>query len=143
MLREGMRVAVVPPLLKGDRWHTVGSVSADGGPGQMVALSGVRDIAAADELVGKTLLADVADLPEGYALHDADALLGREVVDERYGALGTIDEILVGVANDVWVIQGPYGEVLVPVVDEVVSPPDGEGPIRVSVPAGTIDDGEA
>lgn len=143
LLREGLRVAAVPPLLKADRWHTVVSVSDDGGSGQLVALSGARDIAAADELVGKTLLANVADLPEDLALHDVDALLGREVVDERHGMLGTIEEILTGVANDVWVIEGPYGEVLVPVVDEVVSAVADAGPIQVRVPDGTIQEGGA
>ena len=73
------------------------------------------------------------------ALHDAEALLDREVVDNSLGYLGTISEVMVGPANDVWVIGGPFGEVLVPVVDEVVVEVPDAGPIIVSVPAGLVD----
>ena len=44
-----------------------------------------------------------------------------------------------GPANDVWVIDGPFGEVLVPVVDEVVVEVPDAGPIIVSVPSGLVD----
>ena len=32
-------------------------------------------------------------------------LMGREVVDERFGLLGTIVEIMSTPANDVWVVE--------------------------------------
>lgn len=137
LLTPGMVVAVVPPALKGDRWHEVLSVG-EGPNGQLVAFSDISSIADADQIVGCTVLADVAQLPQDLALHDVDALLGRDVTDEAYGPLGTIDEVLVGAAHDVWVIHGPYGEVLVPVVDAFVSSVDTSGPIRVRVPAGTV-----
>ena len=73
------------------------------------------------------------------ALRDAEALLDREVVDNLLGYLGTISEVMVGPANDVWVIDGPFGEVLVPVVDEVVVEVPDAGPIIVSVPSGLVD----
>ena len=45
VLREGMTVAVVPPPLKGTRWHEVLSCEEGGRSGQRAALSGVSTIA--------------------------------------------------------------------------------------------------
>ena len=70
------------------------------------------------------------------------ALLGREVVDEKSGPLGSIVEVMVGPANDVWVVEGPLGEVLLPAVESVVVDASGEGPIRVLAPEGLLEGGE-
>ena len=136
LVREGLEVAVVPPELAGSRWHVVTSCGSDDRGGQLVALSGVGDIASAEALVGKYLLARVDDLPADLALHDPRALLGRAVIDERLGALGEIAEVMRGPANDVWVVRGAAGETLLPVVDEVVDEVPEEGPVTVRVPAG-------
>ena len=136
LVREGLEVAPVPPELTGPRWRTVTSCSSDGREGQLVALGGVADLDGAERLVGKLLLAREADLPEDLALHDAGRLVGREVADTRLGALGSIAEVLRGPANDVWVVRGPMGECLLPVVDAVVSEVPDEGPVAVRVPAG-------
>ena len=113
-----------------------------GRSGQLVALEGVTGIGEAERLVGHALLARVDDLPEGFEAHDVDALLGREVVDEKSGPLGSIVEVMVGPANDVWVVDGPLGEVLLPVVESVVVDASGEGPIRVLAPEGLLEGGE-
>ena len=43
-------------------------------------------------------------------------------------------------ANDVWVVEGPdHGEVLIPVIDDVVSTIPVEGPISVRVMDGLLD----
>lgn len=137
LLRTGLSVCVVPPPLRGERWHEV--VRADGDDaGQLVALSAVGDRAAAEGLVGRHLLARTADLPADLALRDARALLGREVRDEGAGPVGTISEVLRGPANDVWAVEGALGEVLVPVVPSVVSEVPGAGPILVRLPAGSL-----
>ena len=136
LVREGLEVAVVPPELAGPRWRTVTSCSSDDRDGQLVALSGVTDIAAAQALAGKYLLARRDDLPADLELHDPAALLGREVVDARLGVVGSIEEVMRGPANDVWVVRGPAGETLLPVVGEVVGTPPVSGPIPVRVPAG-------
>ena len=138
LVREGLEVFVVPPRLKGPRSHVVTRVS-EGPHGQLVSLSGVNGIDGADVLRGRFLLAREEDLPDDVALRDAEALLDREVVDNLLGYLGTISEVMVGPANDVWVIDGPFGEVLVPVVDEVVVEVPDAGPIIVSVPSGLVD----
>jgi 16S rRNA processing protein RimM len=139
LLHEGLEVAIVPPALKGPRRHRVGRcVDAPGG--QLVTFEDVRSLGDADALVGKTVLARVADLPTDLALRDVDALIGRDVFDERYGNLGSISEVLRGPAQDVWVISGRYGEVLVPVVDAVVREFPPTGSICVDLPRGLVDE---
>ena len=61
LVREGLTVAVVPPALKGSRWHRVVSCEGDGRSGSLVALSGVSDLTAAESLVGRYLLARESD----------------------------------------------------------------------------------
>ena len=141
MLREGLRVAIVPPALGNDRWHVVEDAS-DGGSGQLVAFEDVTTIGDADELVGRFVLANVDDLPDDIEMLDVRVVLDRDVVDERLGALGSVVEIMVGPANDVWLIDGPYGEVMLPVIPEVVLDVPDSGPIVVRAPKGSVDDGE-
>ena len=142
LVTAGLTVAVVPPPLKGSRWHSVLEASDEGGSGQLVRLSGISDIGAARELVGRRLLARKDDLPEGFELHDADALVGREVVDEGRHLRGTLEDVLVGPANDVWHVKLLDGdrqctyEYYLPVIDEVVCEVPASGPIALHVPAG-------
>lgn len=131
VLREGLDVCVVPPLLKVDCWHTIESCSGGDREGCLVALSGVGSIDAASELRGRYLLAREADLPADFELHDADRLFGREVADAAAGLLGRIVEVMRGPANDVWVIRDGKRELLLPVIDSVVSEVSPEGPIAV------------
>lgn len=139
---EGLEVCVVPPELNESRWHRVMSCSDDPSrSGQLVRLSGVATIGQAETLVGKTLLARESDLPENFALLDAERLIGREVHDQTTGGSGVIEEVLRGPANDVWVLEGDRGELLVPVIDEVVGEVSPEGVIEVCVPFGLVWEG--
>ncbi len=130
-----MGVWPVPPALKGPRMLTVASCE-DGPNGQLLGFREVRDIEAASALVGKTLLVAASDLPKGFAAHDVPSLVGRQVYDKALGLLGTIQEVMQGAANDVWVVSGEHGEVLVPVVDEFVGTVPAYGPISVALPRG-------
>ena len=136
VVREGLSVAVVPPPLRGERWHEVVSVSGDSRSGSLVALSGVTTIEDAEALVGAYLIARAEDLPADLALHDPERLVGRVVRDARDGAVGVIEEVMTGPANDVWVVRGEHGELLVPVVDAVVREVAPEGEIAVTPPQG-------
>ncbi len=136
LVRAGLEVAVVPPALKGSRWHTVTSATSDDRSGTLTALSGVSELGDAEALVGTYLLAREQDLPSDLALHDRERLVGREVVDVRGGRSGVISEVLSGPANDVWVLRDKDLEVLVPVVDEVVARVPEKGAIPVNIPAG-------
>ena len=131
LMRKGMEIAVVPPVFKGSRWHRVLRVEGDDRAGSLVSLSGVGDIAGAQELVGRYILAHVEELPEDLALHDPRALIGREVNHVSGKALGSITEVMCGPANDVWVIEGDLGEVLLPVIDQVVLDVPEQGAITV------------
>ena len=133
---EGLEGALVPPRLKGSRWHQVESCSSDGRSGSLVALSGVDSMGDAEGLVGSYVLARVSDLPGDLPLHDRERLVGRQVVDAFSGVVSTIHEVMCGPANDVWVLRCEMGEMLIPVVDEVVSEVPEDGPITVRVPAG-------
>lgn len=140
VLGAGMTVHAVPPALREPRSLRVVACS-DSPRGQLLRLEGVDGIEAASRLVGRTLLVSEAELPESFALRDAGRLVGREVSDASLGPLGTIVDVMLGAAHDVWVVEGPLGEVLVPVVDGVVGPPPPEGPIPVTLPAGLVEGG--
>lgn len=138
LLREGITVAVVPPRLKGNRYRTVVACSSSE-TGQLVRLSGVSGLDDASALVGRTILLPEDELPADFALHDVRSLVGRTVVDALLGELGAIAEVMRGPANDVWVVEGPRGEVLVPVVEAYLDPLAEEGPITCHLPAGLVD----
>ena len=57
-------------------------------------------------------------------------LIGMEVRTEEGECLGTLDDVLHMPGNDVYVVRGSGGEILLPVIDEVV--------LGVDVEAGTM-----
>lgn len=142
LVRAGLEVAVVPPALRGGRWHVVDACPDGGRSGQLVTLSGATTLGDAEGLVGKTLLARASDLPADLVLHDASALVGREVRVEGTDEPGWIEEVMVGPANDAWCVRMPAGEVILPVIDEVVSALPESGPITLRVPDGLTWPGE-
>lgn len=132
-----MDVAIVPPELKMPRYFEVGEVEV-GPSGDLVSFVGVRTRGDAEALVGKTILVKENVLPEDFAFLDAEDLLGREVCDPARGFSATIAEIMRGPANDVWVLSGDAGEVLVPVIESVVEEIPETGSITVHIPDGLI-----
>lgn len=137
-LYEGLEVHVVPPTLYGPRDIRIASIEEGKGTGLVLSFEGVDSRDDAEQIAGRGLLANVEDLD----LADDDRwFIGCRVEDERYGDLGEVAELIETPANDVLVVEGPYGEVLVPVIDEVVlevPQEDGE-PIRTHVMDGLVD----
>jgi 16S rRNA processing protein RimM len=84
-----------------------------------------------------------ADLPEEWG-DEADNEIGLRVIDVDRGDIGTVADVIVTGANDVWVLRnGPYGEVLIPVIDDVVLEIDEvEGTASVRLLPGLIDERE-
>lgn len=142
LIAEGMTVVPVPPALKGSRKFSVISVESDDREGSLVTFEGVATISDAEELVGKTLLVEEECLPENFSLVNASLLIGREVIDVEHGSLGEITEVLVGPTQNVWVIGGSFGQVMMPAVDEFIIEAPVEGPITVSIPQGLLRLGE-
>ena len=142
LIAEGMTVVPVPPALKGSRKFSVISVESDDREGSLVTFEGVATISDAEELVGKTLLVEEDCLPENFSLVNASLLVGREVRDTEHGSLGEITEVLVGPTQNVWVIDGSFGQVMMPAVDEFIVEAPVEGPIIVSIPQGLLRLGE-
>ena len=139
LLVEGMRVHITPPALKRERVSTVESVS-ETPDGARVRFSCSHDLDAAESLAGCLILASCSDFELGPLQAAFADLIGRPVVDERHGELGRVVEVMETPANDVWVVDGgPFGEVLIPVIDDVVaSIPEG-GAIFVHVMDGLLD----
>jgi 16S rRNA processing protein RimM len=93
-----------------------------GPKGPLVRFEGVDGPDAAATLRGTTIVARPQDLPEGVeGPADEPDPVGLRVVDAVRGMIGEIDYTIATGANDVWVVTGgPFGEVLIPVIDSVV-----------------------
>ena len=141
VLREGLSCHVVPPTRYGPRHLTIASVEELAGGTLVLGFREVGSIEAAEQVVGRSLLANIEDLEYEAEHEDLAWLIGCQVEDERYGALGSVAELIETPANDVAVVQGPYGEVLVPLIDEVlVQVPESEGePLLTRVMDGLVD----
>jgi 16S rRNA processing protein RimM len=91
------------------------------GPSAIVRLAGVETVEAASTLRNEYLYvatADAARPPSGEFLWHEIVGLPVETDDGR--ALGRVEEILRTGANDVYVVRGPLGELLIPAIADVV-----------------------
>jgi len=106
-----------PRLVQGSRWR---------GRQVLLKLEGVDSRTEAEALRGKELMAPQAQpLAAGrYYLHD---VLGLRVEDEAGALLGRIEDVLSTGANDVYVVRGERGELLLPAIEDVVREVDVAG----------------
>ena len=97
----------------------------------ILKLSGVDSRNEAEALRGKELtVPDIAELPAGeevYYLHD---IVGLRVETPGGETLGEVYDVLSTGSNDVYVVRGDRGELLLPALDDVV--------LEVDVPGGRI-----
>jgi 16S rRNA processing protein RimM len=115
---EGLSVWVVPPVPGLGETRITGV--RQGPKGVLLTCDGVSDLNAASALRGKILSARSTDVPEVTVESEPDPV-GWLVTDVDRGMLGEIVDVIVTGANDVWVVRGDrYGEVLLPVIDDVV-----------------------
>jgi 16S rRNA processing protein RimM len=106
--------------------------SVRSGPkGPLLAFTPALSTDDAHLVAGCTLLVRADALPDDMPEDEPDPV-GLRVIDEERGVLGVVDDVIVTGANDVWVVLGPYGEVLIPVIDDVVVTVD-ESARRVTV----------
>jgi 16S rRNA processing protein RimM len=89
-----------------------------GGRWPVVRLEGIPDRTAAERLIGRYLEAPASPLaPDAYYWHQ---LIGLSVVDEAGAAIGSVAEVFRAGENEVYRIEGPGGELLVPALRQVV-----------------------
>lgn len=138
-LHKGMEVALTPPALDRDRFCLVEEIKNCGGE-MLVSFSCAHSLHDAESISGTTVLARTEDLDASRLDASVDELIGRAVMDARFGSLGVIEEVMLTPANDVWAVDGArYGEVLIPVIEQVIESVPAEGPIFVRLMDGLID----
>ncbi len=131
-------VWVVPPVPPMSARRIVDARTAP--RGVIVALEGVDTSGDARDLVGRWLLAKSESLPE--AQPATSDVIGYRVIDTQRGYLGVVTDVIITGANDVFVVdEGPFGQVLLPVIDEVVRTLDADaGEVTVDILDGLIDE---
>lgn len=138
-LREDMRVWLTPPPLRGDHERRVVKLR-EYGEGDIIAFSGIKTMDDAEEIVGNLVLALRSDVPEIVEEQLYRSLDGRRVADVQRGYVGTVVEVLELPANDVWRLEGgPFGEILMPVIDDVIVDVPEQGDVLVALLPGLID----
>ena len=105
-----------------------------------VKLSGIDDRHAAEPLRDQYLLVPESDLqPLDEGRYYRFQLIGLSVSSTAGEPLGRVSRILTTPSNDVFVVDGPLGEILVPAIDDIVKEIDLEGGIMtVEVVPGLI-----
>lgn len=106
----------------------------------LLRLVGVETLAAAEALVGASVLMVKADLPELDAAHyywsDLD---GLEVIDGQQGALGRVVGMFTTPAHDILEVDGPAGEILIPAIAPFLVRVDRDlGQLHVKLPEGLV-----
>jgi len=108
--------------VKAARWHQ---------DRVLLSFEGCEDRTAAEGLRGLLVqipIEEAMPLPEGeYYAYD---LIGLDVVTVEGEALGRVDDILFTGANDVYVVVGPRGQILLPAIADVVE--------RIDLSAGQV-----
>jgi 16S rRNA processing protein RimM len=92
----------------------------------VLKLEGLDDRNAAEQLRGAEL--QVMPSPEGLGegVYYRDDVIGLRVADEDGTDLGRVADVLRTGSNDVFVVRGPQGELLLPATDDVVKSVDVE-----------------
>jgi 16S rRNA processing protein RimM len=134
----GTPVWFVPPP-EGVTGRQLASVRS-GPKGPLLAFTPALSTDEAHLVAGRTVLVRTDALPDDIPEEELDPV-GLRVVDEERGPLGVIEEVIVTGANDVWIVHGPLGEVLIPVIDDVVIGVDeSAGLVTVRLLPGLIDE---
>lgn len=88
----------------------------------LLRLAGYTDRDAAQALVGQWVQVPEQDLmPLAEDEHYIFQLIGLRVRTTDGREVGTIDEVMSSPANEIFVVNGPFGEVLVPYINDVIA----------------------
>jgi len=135
-LWDGLQVWVVPPdhgLVRQTRVRAATLQKS----ALVLSLEGCDDLGCAKRLIGRSLLA-LDEACGAYQQARDPGLLGFKVHDKNSGFLGTISSINKGVAQTLWTLEGPYGSILVPAVDEFIEFQDETG-VYMDLPKGLVE----
>lgn len=110
----------------------------------LLRLAGYEGIARAEALVGSKVMLPESALPE---LNEDEyfwgKLSGSRVIDRRHGELGLLARMFTTAAHDTYVVEGVYGEVLIPAVKEFIVAIDlDQRTIEVDLPDGLVPEQE-
>ncbi len=106
----------------------------------LLRLAGCDSVEQAQPLVGPEVLMPAGELPE---LEEDEfywyELQGMKVVDVERGEIGVLEDLLSTAAHDIYVVQGPFGEVMIPAVEGFVREVDlANRRMMVDLPAALI-----
>ncbi len=106
----------------------------------VVKLDGLDCVEAVQNLTGAAVFVDLTRLPTlpqgAYYWHQ---LRGFRAVDKRHGELGTLDKRFSTAAHDIYVVNGRYGEVMIPAVEQFITEIDlAAGQILFDLPEGLV-----
>ena len=107
----------------------------------LILLVGIEGCEQAETLRGCSVLMPFVDLPDiSSDEHYWHQIENFEVIDVKHGSLGHLKGLIATGAHDLYEVQGPFGEVLIPAVSEMVQEVDvAAGVIRVDLPEGLLD----
>ena len=110
----------------------------------LLRLKGYENINLVAEFVGCDVLmfrSQMSETDEGISFWQD--IEGFEVFDLRCGFLGTLGNMFKTAAHDVYVVQGPFGEVLMPAVAQFITEVDHAGKrMTVDLPEGLVPDSD-
>lgn len=107
----------------------------------LLRLRGYEHINSVAPFINAKVMLAYDKLPE---LEDGDyywhQLEGLQVDDSKLGKIGRVSALLETAAHDIYVVEGDYGEVMIPAVEPFIDEIDiTAGRIRVTLPAGLVD----
>lgn len=108
----------------------------------LLRMQGFESINLVEHMIGGLVMLPEDQLPE---LEDDEfywtQLRGLQVVDRQRGPIGKIQKMFTTPAHDTYVVNGPFGEVLIPAVAQFVLEVDLQGQVmNVDLPEGLIPD---
>mgnify|MGYP001140156117 FL=1 len=102
----------------------------------LLRLKGYDSLTAVEPLIGSLILLDETNLPEleegQYRFLQLD---GLQVIDVHHGLLGHLVNLMTTAAHDTYVVDGDFGEILIPAVPQFIVDIDLEAQImKVDLP---------
>ena len=138
LLSEGLELRIVPPTPEIPCTVTVAEAGLRG-EDYVVAFEGVSGPDMLREYVGRSCLALRSSLDADVLEHDSHTLKGFALEDETLGRVGRISSVDQMPGQVMLTVQGRFGEVLVPLADDLVVSLDREaGVLHMDLPRGLI-----